>query len=152
MSAYPRYSIASQGRQSILRNPTALSTSQQAPALVARINEKKQELENLMVLRDLSADVARHMQELEDKLKTLADGTEAVAMVLSNWQSILRAIAMASTAIPKSKPSDDPFTEPREKPGPCAGFPRNDDGLPMPQTLVRIPIQNAKPQQQPPPQ
>jgi len=36
------------------------------------------------------------MESLEQKLATLNDGTEAVAMVLSNWHNVLRAISMAS--------------------------------------------------------
>ncbi|KAL9611420.1 MAG: hypothetical protein Q9167_003926 [Letrouitia subvulpina] len=44
--------------------------------LVARINEKKAELENLKELRDLSAGLAGQMQALEEKLSTLSDGAE----------------------------------------------------------------------------
>lgn len=44
--------------------------------LVARINEKKTELENLRQLRDLSGGLAAQMQALEEKLSTLSDGTE----------------------------------------------------------------------------
>ncbi len=44
--------------------------------LVARINEKKAELENLKQLRDLSGGLAAQMQALEEKLSTLSDGTE----------------------------------------------------------------------------
>jgi len=47
-----------------------------SPALAQRISEKKQELENLIQLRDLSAALARQMEMLEEKLGTLADGTE----------------------------------------------------------------------------
>ena len=88
------------------------ASSGQSPALVARINEKKAELENLKQLRDLSAGLATQMEALEDKLSTLSDGTEgmtfrteyqdpsnlfiAVAAVLSNWHNVLRAINMAS--------------------------------------------------------
>jgi DASH complex subunit DAD2 len=43
---------------------------------VARIEEKKAELENLKQLRDLSAAVAGQMEALEQKLSTLSDGTE----------------------------------------------------------------------------
>ena len=46
--------------------------------LVARINEKRAELENLKQLRDLSAGLAEQMQTLEEKLGTLADGTEGM--------------------------------------------------------------------------
>jgi DASH complex subunit DAD2 len=43
---------------------------------LARIEEKKAELENLKELRDLSATVATQMEALEQKLTTLSDGTE----------------------------------------------------------------------------
>ena len=74
-------------------NPSA---STQSSVLQARINEKKAELENLKQLRDLSAGLAGQMQQLEDKLSTLSNGTEAVAAVLGNWNHVLRAIYMAS--------------------------------------------------------
>jgi DASH complex subunit DAD2 len=48
----------------------------QSPVLLARINEKKAELENLKQLLDLSAGLAGQMQMLEEKLATLSDGTE----------------------------------------------------------------------------
>ena len=54
------------------------------------------ELENLKQLRDLSAGLAGQMQQLEEKLATLSNGTEAVAAVLGNWHNVLRAIHMAS--------------------------------------------------------
>lgn len=44
--------------------------------LVARINEKKAELESLKELCDLSAGLASQMQTLEEKLSTLSDGAE----------------------------------------------------------------------------
>jgi DASH complex subunit DAD2 len=77
MSGYgSRYSIAPQQhyRQSMLAGSSASSTSQQA--LVARINEKKQELEGLIALRDLSGNLAMQIEQLKEKLSTLADGTE----------------------------------------------------------------------------
>jgi DASH complex subunit DAD2 len=52
----------------------------QSPILLARINEKKAELENLKQLRDLSAGLAGQMQMLEEKLATLSDGTEGRPM------------------------------------------------------------------------
>jgi DASH complex subunit DAD2 len=92
------------------------ASSGQSPILLARINEKKAELENLKQLKDLSAALAGQMQMLEEKLATLSDGTEgmrclhhsspriplivhviAVATVLGNWHNVLRAISMASS-------------------------------------------------------
>lgn len=74
----------------------ANSANTQSSQLQARINEKKLELESLKQLKDLSAGLAGQMQQLEDKLGTLSSGTEAVAAVLGNWNSVLRAIHMAS--------------------------------------------------------
>jgi DASH complex subunit DAD2 len=70
--------------------------SQQTSNLQTRINEKKLELESLKQLRDLSAGLAGQMQQLEEKLATLSNGTEAVAAVMGNWATVLRAIHMAS--------------------------------------------------------
>lgn len=75
---------------------SASSSTGASPLLITRINEKKAELANLKELRDLSAGLADQMQTLESKLATLADGTEAVAVVLANWGLVLRAIGMAS--------------------------------------------------------
>lgn len=59
--------------------PAGLYTTQQTlfpPALVQRINDKKEELENLIQLRELSAALAQQMEQLGEKLSTLADGTQ----------------------------------------------------------------------------
>lgn len=110
--------------------------SGQSPVLLARINEKRAELENLKQLRDLSAGVAEQMQTLEEKLSMLSNGTEAVAAVLSNWHNVLRAINMASMKIPKPKNEgvSDKDSEAASK---------SDSGVLLPQTLVRIPAEEA---------
>lgn len=61
-----------------LRQPSLAPPQGQSPALLARVNEKKAELENLKELRDLSAAVAAQMEALEQKLSTLSSGTEGV--------------------------------------------------------------------------
>ncbi|KAH9435760.1 hypothetical protein MCOR02_004678 [Pyricularia oryzae] len=50
-----------------MRQPSIAGSSGpgQSPALVARVNEKKAELEHLKELRDLSAAVATQMEALE---------------------------------------------------------------------------------------
>ncbi|KAH0543872.1 hypothetical protein FGG08_001911 [Glutinoglossum americanum] len=103
-----------------LRNPStsgSSSSTSQSPALVTRINEKKTELENLKQLRDLSAGLASQMQMLEEKLATLADGTEA--------------------KLPKPQDPEDEHEEAKKEPG-----------VPLPQTLVRIPTQQESLQPQ----
>ncbi|XXG97085.1 hypothetical protein Hte_003380 [Hypoxylon texense] len=111
-------------------NPGSQSTGQSS-ALLARVNEKKAELENLKELRDLSAAVANQMEALEQKLATLSDGTEAIATVVGNWHNVLRAINMASAKIPNPKNADETEQKAQE------------DTLPLPQTLVRIPTEHA---------
>lgn len=49
-----------------------------SPILLARINEKKAELASLKELQALSAGLADQMQQLEDKLSTLSNGTEGM--------------------------------------------------------------------------
>ena len=56
------------------------SNNAQSYVLVARIADKRAELENLRELRDLSAGLAGQMQSLEQHLSTLADGTEGMPM------------------------------------------------------------------------
>ncbi|MCJ1230367.1 hypothetical protein MMC12_007040 [Toensbergia leucococca] len=125
---------------SSLRHPSmggAQSSTGQSPMLVARINEKKAELEDLKQLRDLSAGLAGQMETLEETLATLSDGTEAVAAVLSNWHNVLRAINMASMKLPKPKTTGEGHEGVDLKP---------ELDVPLPQTLVRIPIE-PQPQQ-----
>ncbi|THC94605.1 hypothetical protein EYZ11_005928 [Aspergillus tanneri] len=77
----------------------------------------------------MSHTLAIQMQGLEDKLVTLRDGTEAIACVLANWDSVLQAISMASAkAAGIQKTLDE---------GPNTGL--QDGMLTMPSTLVRIP-------------
>ncbi|CAK4010152.1 dash complex subunit dad2 like [Lecanosticta acicola] len=123
-------------RQTILpsqhtRSGSALGLgSSNQSALQSRIQEKKVELESLKQLRDLSAGLAGQMQQLQEKLNTLSNGTEAVAAVMGNWNTVLRAVYMASQAIPKPSADGEKETE--------------GDEQALPKTLVRIPIQQAE--------
>lgn len=74
--SFPARSIQPHIRQASMAG--SASSAGQSPALVARVNEKKAELENLRELRDLSAAVASQMEVLEQKLGTLSDGTEGM--------------------------------------------------------------------------
>lgn len=65
-------------KHSMGRASTSGASSGQSSALLARVNEKKIELNNLKELRDLSAQLANQMQMLEEKLSTLSNGTEGL--------------------------------------------------------------------------
>jgi DASH complex subunit DAD2 len=74
-------------RQGSTSGSLASASSGQSPILLARINEKKAELENLKQLRDLSAGLAGQMQMLEEKLATLSDGTEGTQITTHAFES-----------------------------------------------------------------
>ncbi|KAK9238997.1 DASH complex subunit Dad2-domain-containing protein [Lipomyces kononenkoae] len=123
---------------------TFSSSTQHNTILASRIAEKKKELESLTQLRDLSLNFATQMEQLQEKLATLVDGTEAVALVVSNWDSILRVINLASanlvareearTANPDQEETDDHVIDPKSQ---------------LPETLVRIRIDKEEADQPP---
>ena len=62
-----------------LRQSSLSTSNSQTSALQQRINEKRAELENLKQLRELSAGLAGQMEQLEEKLSTLSDGTQGAS-------------------------------------------------------------------------
>jgi len=68
-------------------------------------------------LRDLSANLANQLSTLEQKLGTLKDGAHSVALVLANWENVLRAINLAAS---KNLPSQ--FLSFRKKAKQSLGF------------------------------
>ena len=74
--SYQRSSQPKPGLRHPSMGPHDSASTGQSRMLVARINEKKAELENLKQLRDLSGGLAAQMQALEEKLSTLSEGTE----------------------------------------------------------------------------
>ncbi|PFH60102.1 hypothetical protein XA68_11457 [Ophiocordyceps unilateralis] len=110
-----------------MRGPSSSApAASQSPALAARIEEKRAELEHLKELRDLSSAMATQMEALEQRLSTLSEGAQAISTVMDNWHSVLGAIHMASARLARpSKPDEDDASER------------------LPQTLVRIPTEHA---------
>ncbi|GAO48270.1 hypothetical protein G7K_2449-t1 [Saitoella complicata NRRL Y-17804] len=114
-------------------NPHARSAYASAnPALAARLAEKQREYENLLQLRDLSAGLAAQMEQLEGKLETLTNGTEAVATVLANWQNVFRAINLSAARLGKQDPPEEEEEEEEKT--------RPEEAPELPETLVRIPM------------
>ncbi|MCJ1336755.1 hypothetical protein MMC09_002033 [Bachmanniomyces sp. S44760] len=140
-------SLGTANPNSGISSSTGPQTQGQSPILLARISEKRAELESLKQLRDLSGALAAQMGILEEKLATLSNGTEAVATVLSNWHNVLRAINMASAKLPAPKSAADDASIPPPQQPPSE--------VPLPQTLVRIPVHlraQSQPQSQTQPQ
>ncbi|KAK9371369.1 DASH complex subunit Dad2-domain-containing protein [Lipomyces kononenkoae] len=107
--------------------------------LASRIAEKKKELESLTQLRDLSANFATQMEQLQEKLATLVNGTEAVALVVSNWDSILRVINLASANLVAREESRKANANPDDTDNQVI-HPKSQ----LPETLVRIPIDKTE--------
>lgn len=144
-----------------LRQSSLSTSNSQTSALQQRINEKRAELENLKQLRELSAGLAGQMEQLDEKLSTLSDGTQgasnllllripqltllAIATVLSNWHTVLRAIHMASGMQSSSSIALDSFfdLDAAHIAKPTQETESESEQLPLPQTLVRIPMQHV---------
>lgn len=116
------------------------SHSLQAPnsALQARINQKRQELQNLTQLRDLSSTLTQQLETLETKLGTLRDGAQSVALVLANWENVLGVIRMVGMSAPLVPKAEEDAVE--EEDGKSERGKAQGQELPVP--LVRIPVQS----------
>lgn len=78
--SYSSRPLPSHLRQQSMSGTSTSSSTGQSPVLLARINEKKKELEDLKQLRDLSGNLAEQMSVLEEKLATLSNGTEGESL------------------------------------------------------------------------
>ncbi|KIW14691.1 hypothetical protein PV08_07475 [Exophiala spinifera] len=117
-------------------------SNQTQSALQTRINAKRAELENLRQLRDLSGNLADQLSALEGKLSTLKDGAQSVALVLANWENVLRAINMAAMKVPV--PKDDNDAEEKDLDGNGDSEKKKKAGQELPVPLVRIPVQRKE--------
>ncbi|PVH19223.1 hypothetical protein CXQ85_001524 [Candidozyma haemuli] len=84
------------------------------------IEEKKEELSQLKVLNKYTYDLVLQLEEIQEKLSTMGDGVESVALILSNWQNVINSISLASMGVLKYSSKD------------------YKDKQPLPETLVRI--------------
>ncbi|CAG86011.2 DEHA2C06138p [Debaryomyces hansenii CBS767] len=85
-----------------------------------KIAEKKAELENLNEIKKFTSILTNQLDELENKLDYMAEGTESVALVLSNWQNVVKSVSLASLGLLKYSEKD------------------YETGAPLPECLVRI--------------
>lgn len=85
-----------------------------------KIAEKKAELENLNEIKKFTSILTNQLDDLENKLDYMAEGTESVALVLSNWQNVVKSVSLASLGLLKYSEKD------------------YETGTPLPECLVRI--------------
>ncbi|CAN6602326.1 DASH complex subunit Dad2p [Trichomonascus vanleenenianus] len=75
--------------------------------LAVKLAEKKRELDNLQQLQQSSESLVKELEALKAKLETFTDGTEAVAAVMTNWQSVLKAVTLASSSVTRYSEEDE---------------------------------------------
>ncbi|KAG7194872.1 uncharacterized protein KQ657_003980 [Scheffersomyces spartinae] len=85
-----------------------------------QIAERQAELKKLLEFRDMAQSMGDELAALQHKLDTMEDGAKGVALVLSNWHNVTRAISLASLSL--SRYSEKDYVE----------------GHPVPERLVRI--------------
>lgn len=88
--------------------------------LLQKIEQKREELQSLQELRKYTGALADQLEQIEQKLDTMAEGAESIALILSSWQSVVGSVSLASMGLLKHA----------EK-----GL---DAQQPLPETLVRI--------------
>lgn len=84
------------------------------------IEKKKEELLQLKVLNKYTYDLVLQLEEIQEKLQTMGEGVESVALILSNWQNVINSISLASMGVMKYSAKD------------------YEEQHPLPETLVRI--------------
>ncbi|KAG0051496.1 hypothetical protein BGZ83_003617 [Gryganskiella cystojenkinii] len=70
------------------------------------MQEKQQELEQLLVLRQLATHLQTHFDELSDKFDGLMQGNQAVSKVLENWSDVFRNINMTDNYAAQDQEGD----------------------------------------------
>ncbi|KAI7817202.1 hypothetical protein BC939DRAFT_466611 [Gamsiella multidivaricata] len=83
-----------------------MSSSTVPPHLLQRKEEKKQELEHLLVLRQLASHLRTHFDELSEKFDGLVQGNQASSNVLKNWADVFRTIDLTENYAAQAEHQD----------------------------------------------
>lgn len=68
-------------------------------SIYQKIAEKRENLEKLREFKQLTSDLVNQLESIGDKLETMNEGTTSVALILSNWKSVIQSISLASMAL-----------------------------------------------------
>lgn len=75
-------------------------------SIQSKIEEKKEELQHLNELKNFTGILAAQLQQIEEKLDTMADGATSVALILSSWQNVVSSVSLASMGLLKYSSKD----------------------------------------------
>lgn len=82
---------------------SALSSS----SIYQKIAEKRTNLEKLREFKQLTSDLVIQLESIGNKLETMNEGTASVGLILSNWQSVIKSISLASLALVNNQEDQD---------------------------------------------
>lgn len=68
-------------------------------SIYQKIAEKRENLEKLREFKQLTSDLVNQLESIGNKLETMNEGTTSVALILSNWKSVIQSISLASMAL-----------------------------------------------------
>ncbi|KAK3806165.1 MAG: DASH complex subunit Dad2-domain-containing protein [Linnemannia elongata] len=88
----PQHDLGIATKESPHNNTVQNMSSTAPPHLLQRMQEKKQELEHLLALRQLASHLQTHFDELSEKFDGLMQGNQATSNVLENWAGVFRTI------------------------------------------------------------
>lgn len=71
-----------------------------------KIQEKKEELQHLNELKQFTGVLSGQLEQIEERLDTMADGAESVALILSSWQNVVNSVSLASLGLLKYSTKD----------------------------------------------
>lgn len=91
------------------------------------LEEKRLELLNLNEIKRFTYLLQSRLQQLESSLELMADGTDAAALVLSNWQNVVKSVLLASLGLAKHADGEE---------------------VKLPECLVRIKLDKDEPNQE----
>ncbi|KAJ2960193.1 hypothetical protein NQZ79_g4389 [Umbelopsis isabellina] len=104
------------------------------PEKMQQIQDKVQELEHLLKIKDMSGQMANYFDELAKSVEGLAGGAQAVSDVLSNWNHVFRTMSMVSPRQHESEEKDAMVAEEADSSSP------QQESTQEPPVLVRVPL------------
>ncbi|KAK7680131.1 DASH complex subunit dad2 [Cerrena zonata] len=71
-----------------------------------KIEQKRAELEYLQEIHKITDVLTNQLDDLDSKLEVMSDGAESAALVLSNWQNVVKSVSLASLGLMKYTSKD----------------------------------------------
>ncbi|KAH3682207.1 hypothetical protein WICPIJ_006828 [Wickerhamomyces pijperi] len=104
------------------------------------VSQKTKELQTLKAIKLLSDSLLDQLTSLETGLQTISDGTDAVALVIGNWDMIIKAVSLASMGLGKYQEEEfqSVFNEDEQ----------DEKRIPLPELLVRLRVEERNLQEQ----